>query len=190
MESGLVTDDAKPETPIPSDGLDDTRIDRGSVPLRAEARARVRIEVVPRLLDGLSWLGEEISADERGMRRVSSDLVLGVGTDRPVTFHKSMIVGIGPPRRQSNGWTAAIEWQSASLMPLFPIFVGHVRIEPERVALVGHYAPPFGIIGAVLDRALLGIAARATANIIVGKFVDALTGDATNDERAYRDSPS
>jgi hypothetical protein len=189
MESALVSDDANPEAPVPSDGLDDAQIDRGSVPLRAEARARVRLEVVPRLLDGLTWLGEEISPDERGMRRVSSDLVLGVGAERPVTFHKSMIVSIGPPRRQSSGWTAAIEWQSASLMPLFPVFVGHVRIEPERVALVGDYAPPFGIIGAVLDRALLGIAARATANVIVGKFVDALTVDPT-DEGGHRRSPS
>ncbi len=185
-----MADDAKPETSIPMEGLDDARIDRGSVPLRAEARARVRVEVVPRLLDGLTWLGEEIAADERGMRRVSSDLVLGVGAERPVTFHKSMIVSIGPPRRQSDGWTAAIEWQSASLMPLFPVFVGYVRIEPERVALVGHYAPPFGIVGAVLDRALLGIAARATANVIVGKFVDALTGDPADDEQAHRHRPS
>ena len=44
---------------------------------------------------------------------------------------------------------------------------------------MGHYAPPFGIIGAVLDRAMLGIAARATANVVVGKFIAALTGDQT-----------
>ncbi len=161
------------------DRPDEPRDDRGSVPLRAEGRARVRLEVVPRLLDGLAWLGEEISPDERGMRRVSSDLVLGVGEDRPITFRKSMIVGIGPPRREPFGWTVGIEWQSANLTPLFPVFVGEVRIEPDRVTVVGHYAPPFGIIGAVLDRAMLGIAARATANVVVGKFVAALTGDQT-----------
>ena len=87
-------------TSIGGPGSDDPRPDRGSVPLRAEGRARVPLEVVPRLLDGLAWLGEEISPDERGMRRVSSDLVLGVGEDRPITFRKSMIVGIGPPRRE------------------------------------------------------------------------------------------
>lgn len=150
-------------------------IDHGRVPLRVEARARVDLERVPRTLDADGWLGEEIGRDGRAMRRLASDLVLGVGTDRPVAFHKSMIVGLGQPQGDATGWAVPIEWQAASLTPLFPVFVGHVRVDPDGVAIVGHYAPPFGIIGVVLDRALLGIAARATAKVILGRFVEVLT---------------
>ena len=68
-----------------------------------------------------------------------------------------------------------IEWQAATLTPLFPVFVGEVRIGQERVTIEGRYAPPFGVIGAVLDRALLGIAARGTAKVILGRFVEAVS---------------
>jgi hypothetical protein len=158
-------------------GTSDTPTDRGSVHLHAEARARVDLERVPGTLRASAWLGEEIARDDRGMRRLAGDLVLGVGTDRPVAFRKSMIVGLGQPRRdgETGAWTVPIEWQAASLTPLFPVFVGHVTVDLERVAIDGHYAPPFGVIGVVLDRALLGIAARATAKVILRKFVNALT---------------
>lgn len=156
-------------------GAADASIDRGSVPFRAEARARVDLDHVPGILDASDWLGEEIEPDDGPMRRLASDLVLSVGSDRPITFRKSVIVGIGQPSRDAGGWSVPIEWQAASLAPLFPVFVGQVRIDVERVAIEGNYAPPFGVIGAVLDRAMLGIAARTTAKVILERFVEALT---------------
>ena len=155
-------------------GTADTPIDRGAVPFRAEARARIDLEAVPGILQDSDWLGEEIALDDGGLRRLASDLVLCVGSDRPVAFRKSMIVGLGQPSRDPDGWTVPIEWQAASLTPLFPVFVGQVRIDVERVAIEGNYAPPFGVIGAVLDRAMLGIAARTTAKVILERFVEAL----------------
>jgi hypothetical protein len=149
--------------------------DRGSVPLRAETRAHVDLERVPRALEASDWLGEEIDRDERGMRRVLSDLVLGVGAERPIAFRRSMLIALGRPRQDADGWTVPIEWQASSLTPLFPVFVGEVRIGQERVTIEGRYAPPFGVIGAVLDRALLGIAARGTAKVILGRFVEAVS---------------
>jgi hypothetical protein len=163
------------EQPAIRDDPDDERGDRGSVPLRAETRADVDIERVPVQLQANTWLGEEIERDERGMRRVLSDLVLGVGSERPVAFHRSMVIALGPPRNVADVWTVPIEWQAASLTPLFPVFVGEVRIAPERVVIEGRYAPPFGVLGAVLDRALLGIAARGTARVILGRFVEAVS---------------
>jgi hypothetical protein len=157
------------------DGPDDPRDDRGSVPLRAETRASVDLELVPTRLEASAWLGEEIDHDERGMRRLLSDLVLGVGSDRPIAFRKSMLIALGQPRHEVDGWTVPIEWQAATLTPLFPVFVGEVRISQERVTIEGRYAPPFGVIGAVLDRALLGIAARGTAKVILGRFVEAVS---------------
>jgi hypothetical protein len=155
----------------------DARVDRGTVPLRVAMRAAVDLEHVPGALQASGWLGEEISPDDRGVRLLATDLVLGVGSDRPVAFRKSMIVGLGRPSRDADGWTIPIEWQAASLTPLFPVFVGQVTVGPKRIAIAGDYAPPFWVIGAVLDRALLGIAARATAKIILGRFVAVLAPD-------------
>ncbi len=160
--------------PATRDGPDDQRTDHGSVPLRAEARAEVDLGRVASQLATGAWLGEEIERDERGMRRFLSDLVLGVGSERPVAFRRSMVIALGEPHRQADDWTVPIEWQAASLTPLFPVFVGEVRIARERVVIEGRYAPPFGVLGAVLDRALLGIAARGTAKVILGRFVDAV----------------
>ena len=129
---------------------------------------------VPDVLDAPEWLGEELDRDERGTRRFATDLVLGVGSERPVTFRRSMIVTLGPASRDADGWTIPLEWQAAALTPLFPVFVGRVRIESERVAIDGLYAPPFGIIGVAIDRALLGIAARATAKVVLGRFAQAM----------------
>lgn len=157
------------------DRPDKSRGDRGSVPLHAETRAPVDLERVPRQLEASAWLGEEIDRDERGMRRLLSDLVLGVGSERPIAFRKSMLIALGQPRHDADGWTVPIEWQAATLTPLFPVFVGEVRIGQERVTIEGRYAPPFGVIGAVLDRALLGIAARGTAKVILGRFVEAVS---------------
>jgi hypothetical protein len=152
----------------------DTHIDRGTVYLRVEAPARVDLDTVETRLATGGWLGDETGDDDRGMRGLTSDLVLGVGSDRPVAFPKSMLVRLGQPRRDARGWTVPIEWQAATLTPLFPVFVGHVWMDIIGVGIEGHYAPPFGAVGVVLDRALLGIAARATAKFMVGRFVDAL----------------
>jgi hypothetical protein len=152
----------------------DTHIDRGTVFLRVQAPARVDLDAVASRLTAGEWLGDETGDDDRGMRGFTSDLVLGVGSDRPVAFRKSMLIRLGQPHRDARGWTVPIEWQAATLTPLFPVFVGHVWIDSIGVGIEGHYAPPFGVIGVVLDRALLGIAARATAKVMLGRFVDAL----------------
>ncbi len=162
------------------------RIDRGTVALRAEVPARIDLERVSSVLHASAWLGEDVAPDDPAVRRLATDLVLGVGSDRPVAFRKSMIIGLGQPRRDAGGWTVPIDWQAASLTPLFPVFVGQVRIDRERVAIEGRYAPPLGVVGAVLDRALLGIAARATAKVILARFVDALTGTDPAPGKDYR----
>jgi hypothetical protein len=172
--SSAVTDRIDGGTTTFGEGAPDTRIDRGRVHLRAETRARVDLALVPRVLADGKWLGEELGRDDDGTRRLATDLVLGVGSDRPITFHRSMIVGLGQPVRDADGWVVPLEWQSAALTPLFPVFVGHLRFGHEGAVIDGHYAPPFGVIGAALDRALLGIAARATAKVLLTRFVNAV----------------
>jgi hypothetical protein len=78
-------------------------------------------------------------------------------------------VSLGDVRSRHGGWTIPIEWRAASLAPLFPVFSGQLIIDAERIVIDGHYAPPFGVVGYVLDRALLSIAARGTARWFLGK---------------------
>ena len=70
---------------------------------------------------------------------------------------------VGEIRRTADTCEIEIGWQSSSLAPLFPVFAGHLTLTPTEVRLEGYYAPPGGEIGAVLDKAFLGIAARGTA---------------------------
>src|SRR5712691_8415269 len=125
------------------------------------------------------WLGQPVPAETPEIRRFSCDLELSVGPDRRAMFRKSAIVGLGAPARKDGEWLIPIEWSAATLAPLFPVFAGHLRIMADRIELDGHYAPPGGTIGYVLDRALLRIAARGTARWFLRKVVTVLEGEAT-----------
>jgi hypothetical protein len=59
----------------------DAQIDRGTVFLRVEAPARVDLDTVATRLAASGWLGDETGDDDRGMRGLTSDLILGVGSD-------------------------------------------------------------------------------------------------------------
>lgn len=145
--------------------------------VRLEIRLPARIDLgrVPAVIGSpeAPWLGERLPDDEHGSRRFACDLELGVGDERRVAFRKSAIVSLGTPERVASGWQAPIEWRAASLAPLFPVFVGTLVLEANRVALLGFYAPPFGDVGIAVDRVALGFGARRVARWFVRKVVTA-----------------
>jgi hypothetical protein len=108
------------------------------------------------------WLGERLDEASGPMRDYACDLELPVGDMGPIIFRKSAIVGLGEPARNGTGWLIPIEWHAASFKPLFPVFAGTLSVLEDHIALDGHYAPPGGRLGAVLDAALLKVAARGT----------------------------
>ena len=150
----------------------------GVVKLRLTLAARVDLERVPAMLGGpdADWLGQRVSDDASEIRRFSCDLELTVGPNRRATFAKSAIVSFGTLERVDDWWVVPIEWRAATLTPLFPVFVGRLRLRAALIELDGHYAPPGGPIGYLLDRALLHHAARATGRWFLGKVVAALDG--------------
>jgi hypothetical protein len=115
------------------------------------------------------WLGECAPDGPPGIRRFSCDLELRVSPERRALFRKAAIVGLGEPRDDDGAWIVPVEWFAATFSPLFPIFVGELRLETDRLGLHGSYVPPGAALGYVLDRALLGIAARATARWFLRK---------------------
>jgi hypothetical protein len=150
----------------------------GVVKLRLTLPARLDLGRVPAAFGGpdADWLGQRVSGEASELRRFSCDLELRVDPDRRATFAKSAIVTFGALERIDDTWVVPIEWRSATLAPLFPVFVGRLRVRANWIELDGHYAPPGGTIGLLLDRALLHFAARATGRWFIQKAISALGG--------------
>jgi hypothetical protein len=135
-------------------------------PLRLVQPAAIDLlRAVPILVDQASdWLGTPVEPVRPGSRRFLTDLSLPIRDHAPnLTFKKAAYVDLGQVRAGSESCDIEIEWRSASLAPLFPVFAGHLTLTPTELRLEGYYAPPAGEFGAVLDRAFLNIAARGTA---------------------------
>ncbi|HVA85689.1 MAG TPA: hypothetical protein VNF73_05125 [Candidatus Saccharimonadales bacterium] len=141
-----------------------------SVPVQVDLR-----RVVPVFGDDApNWLGQPMGPDAAGLNRFLCDLQLRVSPDGRATFRKSTIVSLGIPWLRDGSWMVPMEWRAANLAPLFPVFVGHLIITADRIEIDGRYAPPLGVIGYALDRAVLGTAARGTARWFIGRVVSAL----------------
>ena len=158
--------------------LPSTAGDGALVHLRLAQPAALDPDVVCRALrdEDLPWLGDLVAEAtlRPGQRRFQADLGLSGGDAgaRPV-LRKGAFVDLGPVEATADGCRVAISWRSSSLAPLFPVFAGHLSVTPGALVLEGDYAPPGGDLGAILDRALLNIAARRTALWLLRAFADA-----------------
>lgn len=146
------------------------------VGLRLSQEAAIDLARVPEVLGSVDapWLGEPMPSHDPGMRRFVCDLVLNAGESGPTIFRKAAIISFGEPRHEDDAWFVAVEWRAATMTALFPVLAGQLRIEANRIELDGHYAPPGGRLGYLLDVAMLGAAARQTGRWFLGKLVTAL----------------
>ncbi len=124
-----------------------------------------------------SWLGTPVPAAGPGRSRFLTDLSLPIRNHAPsLVFKKAAFVDLGGIREIDGGCELEISWQSSSLAPLFPVFSGLLTLTTTELRLEGYYAPPGGELGAVLDKAFLGIAARGTARWFLERATQALAG--------------
>ncbi|MGZ6314011.1 MAG: hypothetical protein ACXWNI_00035 [Candidatus Limnocylindrales bacterium] len=148
-----------------------------ATPLRLVQPASVDLaRALPILVDQApEWLGTPIPGVRPGSHRYLTDLSLPIREHSPsLTFKKAAYVDLGAVRSGQDICDIEIEWRSASLAPLFPVFAGHLTLTPMELRLEGYYAPPAGDLGAVLDRAFLNIAARGTARWFLGRAAEVL----------------
>jgi hypothetical protein len=148
-----------------------------TVPLDVVLSTRPVVERVPELVGegATDWLGARaIAIDGEDRRRFICDLELGTGAGSRTLFRKSAIVSFGEPRSLPTGWLVPVEWQAATLVPLFPVFAGYVEVGEDALSIHGRYAPPGGTIGRALDAAVLNMAARATASWFLRRLAAAL----------------
>jgi hypothetical protein len=148
-------------------------------PLRLVQPATIDLSrAVPMLVDQApDWLGTPVTPVRPGSQRYLTDLSLPIRDHAPnLTFKKAAFVDIGEVRSGRESCDIEIEWRSASLAPLFPVFAGHLTLTPTELRLEGFYAPPAGDFGAVLDRAFLNIAARGTARWFLERAAEVVRG--------------
>ena len=146
-------------------------------PLRLVQQAAVDLDsVLPLFGDrATSWLGTPVGTARPGSQRFLTDLTLPIRDRVPsLVFRKAAFVDVGEIKRTADGCEIEIGWQSSSLAPLFPVFAGHLTLTASEVRLEGYYAPPGGELGAALDKAFLGIAARGTARWFLERTTEAI----------------
>jgi hypothetical protein len=155
--------------------------------LRLVQPARIDLaSALPLLVDRpAEWLGTPVAGSRPGHDRFLTDLSFPLREHAPsMSFSKAALVDIGSPVVGTDRVDVEIEWRSASMAPLFPVFSGHLTLTLAEVRLEGFYAPPAGEFGAVLDRAFLNIAARGTARWFLERVAEVLATNRAADRSA------
>ncbi|MEW5989908.1 MAG: hypothetical protein AB1736_01005 [Chloroflexota bacterium] len=145
---------------------------RTAIRLRVARVGDYDLDTVRHALADLGWLGRPADGPpgRPEMRRIATDLELAVRDgSAPGPVRKSALIDLGQPQVQDAGLSVAVSWQSATLAPLFPVFVGHLRVGRGRLIVEGRYTPPFGRIGLVIDATLLHFVARRTAQAFLAR---------------------
>jgi Rrf2 family protein len=165
-------------------------IEAGTYPVPADAHRQaalwvpvadsVQVElaaqaVAARLRGGGAWLASHVeaaSADGEATR-------LRVGPGGPAWLGKTVAVHLGEPNGTDDALTIPLTWEATGPTGLFPRLKAELHVsavDPERaeLALSGHYRPPLGRAGQVLDEALLTHVARATVRSLLRRVARAL----------------
>jgi hypothetical protein len=152
---------------------------QATVPLRVSRGARIEMSRAIDALTDLDWLGSRVNgpAEREDLRRISTVLELPISDgSAPGPIRKAALVDIGIPAALAGSLLVHVAWQSDSLSPLFPVFAGQLRITATILVLDGHYAPPFGRLGLLIDRHILHFVARRTAEAFLARVAAQIEG--------------
>lgn len=146
---------------------------QATVPLRVSRGGGIDVTRAIAALTNLDWLGPQVNRPDAldDLRRVRTVLELPIfDGSGPAPISKTALVDIGIPAAFAGGVAVQIGWQSDSLSPLFPVFAGQLRITARILVLDGLYAPPFGRLGLMIDRHILHVVARRTAEAFLARL--------------------
>ena len=165
----------------------DAAIESGTYPTPANAHPHatavaiadsVQVELPPeavkgRLRSGSSWLTRQAGASDEDELRVR------IGPGGPGWPGKTVAVHLGSPAGTGDRLVIPLTWEATGPLGLFPRFEGKLQItdlDPERceLTLTGHYRPPPGRTGQILDDALLARIARVTLRSLLRRVAHAL----------------
>ena len=177
----------------------DRSIEAGTYPIPPDAhRSRsegiavedsVQVEVPAELAElklgsGGGWL-DPLAVQAHGE---GEELRIRIGPGAASWLAKAVTVHVGSARRSGEETLIPLSWDATGVPGLFPRLVAELRIravDPERaeLSLTGHYLPPLGRTGQLLDEALLGRLARSTVRSFLRRVARALD-EPTGDRRA------
>jgi hypothetical protein len=172
------TDRALRAADVPSGSDDDDLLsnDPSTVPLDVARPLEAPLDLarVAAAFDEPAWLGPLTRLPGSPTRwSLELDIGFGLGSDA-MTVRKAAVAEMGQVRVADGSVTVDVDWRAATFAPLFPVFAGHLVVGTDRIGLHGRYAPPFGRIGLVVDRALLHLVATGTAMAFLARVVAAL----------------
>ena len=138
-----------------------------------------------------SWLpGLAEEADQHGVH-----LLARVGFGRGLRVRKLVEVTVGEPLRVPGRTVLPVAWTTGAEHSPLPAMEGDIELAPfgeaaSQLAMSGRYTPPYGSVGAALDRALLHRVAEATVRDFVRRVARALEADAKRRRHpSFRGSP-
>ena len=108
---------------------------------------------------------------------------LRVGPDwAPESVARSVEVTVGLVHRRGTSLVVPLSWEATGLRSMFPLLDGEVEVAPldeqsSRLTFSGSYTPPWGQVGATLDRALLHRVATSTVRSFLNQIASNLMAD-------------
>lgn len=109
------------------------------------------------------------------------DIVIRVGPLGEIRGVSKLVrVSFVDPVYHENAMTLGLRWEATGVAGgLFPVLDGNLTLtrvdaDATRLALIASYRPPFGNLGAGLDRAILGKVAEATIKMLLHSIASAI----------------
>ena len=137
--------------------------------------------VSTRLRSENSWLVPHVDAAHAEEEKV----LVRIGPVDSSWLGKVVAIDFATPRGTDDDLTLPVSWEATGPSGLFPRFKGELHVtalDPERseLSLTGHYRPPLGRAGQVLDETLLVRVAHATMRSLLRRMARVLEEELTN----------
>ncbi|MEI7779707.1 MAG: hypothetical protein WCJ42_09790 [Actinomycetes bacterium] len=136
-------------------------------------------QIRSRFLGGAHWLSPlAVTAQGDG-----EAVRLRIGPDwAPESIARTVEVTVGLVHHRGSNLVVPLSWEASGLRSMFPLLDGEVEVSPlddhsSRLTLSGSYTPPWGPVGATLDRALLHRVATSTVRSFLNQVAANLMSD-------------
>jgi hypothetical protein len=111
-------------------------------------------------------------------------LLAEVGVGGPIRLHRKVIIELGPVVHATSKSFFPLRWTASGHPGLFPaldadIEVASLGADRAQLAMSARYVPPLGVVGRMIDRALLSRVAEATLKDFLDRVADAIVSERT-----------
>lgn len=138
------------------------------------------------------WVPALASVSDLKGERLLADV--GFPVDGHYRVGKRVAIELGEPVATGQRTWIPLTWRATGAQGLFPALEGELEVAAlgpklTQLGLSARYRPPFGVLGASLDRALLHRVAEATIRDFVERVADTLNRNARLSSLADSNGP-